>query len=82
MKPSIPFLKKCQDGKVGQTFTYSARSGGQYGFRGGEKTYEKHLEAGYVNHARGASIGRPGYVALTEAGIAAIKEHDAKEQSQ
>ena len=82
MKPSIPFLKKCQDGKVGPTFTYSARSGGQYGFRGGEKTYEKHREAGYVNPASSATLGRRGEVTLTEAGFSAIKEHDAKEQSQ
>ena len=74
MKPNIKFLKKCRDGNVGPTFGYSTRRGGIYGFRGGEKTYEKHLEAGFVNDASGASIGRPGHVSLTPLGLSAISD--------
>lgn len=72
MKPNIDFLQKCKDGKVGPTFTYSSRTGGKYGFRGGEKTYERHREAGYVGYASGASLGRRGYVQLTESGEAVL----------
>ena len=78
MKPNINFLKKCAAGDVGPTFSYSARRGGLYGFRGGEKTYEKHLAAGFVDYATGASIGRPGYVSLTEKGAAAIGDGNEK----
>ena len=79
MKPSISFLKKCLEGKVGPTFGYSPRRGGISGFRGGEVTYEKHLAAGYVDHARGASIGRPGSVAVTQKGMDVIDAFDAKQ---
>ena len=78
MKPSINFLRKCVAGEVGYTMSYSFRTGGQYRFRGGEKTYEKHLDAGYVFHATGASIGRPGTVELTEAGKSVLAAADAE----
>lgn len=77
MKPNINFLRKRAAGEVGPTFHYSARSGGVYGFRGGRVTYEKHLAAGYVGHALGASIGRPGSVPLTSKGIDAIRAFDS-----
>lgn len=74
-KPSIAFLQKVADGKVGSTFSYSSKTGGKHGFRGGEKAYEAHRKAGYVGFSSGASMGRPGYVQLTDAGRAALAEN-------
>lgn len=71
-KPNLTFLQKVDDRQVRTTFSYSARSGGQYGFRGGKATYERHRAAGYVNHAPVASLGRPGIVTLTALGKQAL----------
>lgn len=71
-KPSKKFLQKVADGDVANTFKYSPRTGGQHGFRGGEKTYEAHLKAGYVNRAPSASMGHPGVVTLTDKGRAIL----------
>ena len=77
MKPNINFLRKVAAGEVANRFHYSPRTGGRYSFRGGELTYEKHLAGGFVNRAPAASIGRPGYVTLTDQGLAALAEADA-----
>jgi hypothetical protein len=74
MKPNLKFLLGCFEGRLGPTFGYSARMGGQYGFRGGEKTYERHLDGGFVGHATGASLGRPGRVPLTPEGMKALRD--------
>lgn len=75
-KPSKTFLQKVAAKGVYSKFTYRQRTGGQYSFVGGEKTYKAHLAAGYVNHAPLADLGRRGLVTLTEKGRAALGAHE------
>lgn len=74
-KPNIAFLEKVRDGKVYHFFSYTQRRGGYHGFTGGEKSYEAHRAAGFVNRYGVADLGRPAYVTLTDAGKAALAEH-------
>lgn len=78
MKPNIKFLEKVREGKVMATFSYSPRTGGHYGFRGGEATAAKHAQAGYIRMPGGASLGRPAIATLTHAGIAALVAHQSR----
>ena len=73
MKPNIKFLQKVADEGVCAFFRYSAKRGGQYGFRGGEATAKKHAAAGFVKMpTRGPSLGMPAYVTLTDTGREAL----------
>jgi hypothetical protein len=74
-KPSKTFLQKVANGGVMNVFGYSAKTGGHSYFVGGEKTYEAHRKAGYVNTCHGASLGRPAVVTLTEKGRAALQSN-------
>jgi len=75
MKPNLKFLQKVSDGRVCATFSYSMNRGGYYGFRGGESTAKKYVEAGFVAPPRGGpSFGRPAYYTLTDAGFAALNK--------
>jgi hypothetical protein len=65
VKPNLAFLRKVADGKVKATFRYSARTGGRYGFVGGEKTARAHEEAGFI-WVPAASFGIPGVARLTD----------------
>lgn len=72
-KPNLRWLQKVADGGVFSIQSYSARRGGYSRFVGGEKTYEKHRDAGFVGWCPGGGIGRRGVLQLTEKGIAALK---------
>jgi hypothetical protein len=72
MKPNISFLKKVRDREVSLSFGYTAKKGGHWTFRGGEKTAEKHAKAGFIRMPGAASLGRPAYALLTERGQAAL----------
>ncbi len=67
-KPNKKFLQKVADGGVYNKFKYSRKNGGKHSFVGGEKTYQDHCRAGYVNPAPVADLGRPGLVTLTDKG--------------
>lgn len=72
MKPNVNFLLKVYHGEVCATFSYSTRTGGRFGFRGGEATARAHAKAGYIKMPHGASLGRPAYATLTDAGRAVL----------
>ena len=81
-KPSLNFLLKVEAGKVYSTWNYSPNKGGYSKFFGGEKTYEKHREAGYVGWCPGGSMGRRGVLKLTEKGVAFLNEHRPKTEGE
>lgn len=72
-KPNLKWLQKVADGGVYSTWKYSVRRGGYSLFVGGEKTYEKHRDAGYVGWCPGSSMGRRGVLSLTDKGMSALK---------
>jgi len=67
-KPNKKFLQKVADGGVFNKKKYSRKNGAMHSFVGGEKTYQEHCRAGYVNPAPVADPGRPGMVTLTDKG--------------
>jgi hypothetical protein len=72
-KPNLKWLQKVADGGVYRTWNYSSRRGGYSKFVGGEKTYNKHREAGYVGYCPSGSLGRCSVLQLTEKGASALK---------
>lgn len=72
-KPNLKWLQKVADGGVMHVAGYSMRKGGYTRFIGGEASYKKHRDAGYVGWCPGGSLGRPGILQLTEKGVDALR---------
>ncbi len=66
-KLSRAFLEKVERGEVAETFGYSKRRGGHYGFRGGEKTARAYRAVGLVTW-ESPGLGTPGVARLTDKG--------------
>lgn len=71
-KPNISFLRKVADGKVYAFSGYSRKQGRTDHFKGGEATYEKHRNAGYVHPYAPYGVLRRSTVTLTTKGQEAL----------
>lgn len=68
MKPNLKFLQKVADGKVYRATNYSPNRGGYHVFYGGEKTAEKHAEAGFIVMPNYPGVMRRSEASLTDLG--------------
>lgn len=68
MKPNIKFLRKVVDGEVWAMWDYSERRGGYSTYKGGEKVWNAHADAGYCTHPRCGRLWVKNCAQLTEKG--------------
>lgn len=71
-KPNLKFLQSVADRQVVKSCSWSRKSGTKQRVRGGEATLKAHVAAGYVRPLGVASLGRPVYAELTDAGREAL----------